>query len=59
MTRIRLRSVSGKDVVAVPAIALGNEGVAAERGVVISERPRYLPTRAPAEDKHREAGREG
>ena len=49
MTRIRLLSVSGKDVVTVPA-ALGNEGVAAERGVVISgrgrRRPRYLPTRA-------------
>ena len=54
-------SVGSKAVVAEP-VALGNEGVAAERGVVISgrgrRRPRYLPSRARAEDKHRTAGKE-
>ena len=52
VTRIRLRSVGSKDVVAVPAAAaaLGNDGVAAgERVVVvISERPRSVFTHARA-----------
>ena len=61
VTRIRLRSVGSKDVVAVPAAAaLGNDGVAAgERVVVVISAPRSVFThaRARAEDKHREVGR--
>ena len=50
MTRIRLRSLgtTTKDVVAVPAAALGNDGVAEERGVVVISGPRSVFTHARA-----------